>query len=104
MYLYSCCGVTALEFVISFLSYTKDFWVFYGINTEMFQCGCEFKSKTPFAIPWRFTAKINVPEKKFEFDFPPCKKELELFSMRCVCFTCAKDLFNPKRSIPMCHS
>uniref|UniRef100_A0AAQ6II12 Vitellogenin 3, phosvitinless n=1 Tax=Anabas testudineus TaxID=64144 RepID=A0AAQ6II12_ANATE len=78
-----------------FIGYTKDFWVFYGINTEMFQCGCEFKSKTPFAIPWRFTAKINVPEKKFEFDFPPCKKELELFSMSSNVYAVSRNIEDP---------
>nr|AVA30493.1 vitellogenin C [Scatophagus argus] len=64
-----------------FIGFTKDFWVFYGVNTELFQCGSEFKSKIPLAIPWKFAAKINVREKKFELDFPPCKKEFELFSL-----------------------
>lgn len=66
----------------SFFSFTKDFWVFYGISTELFQCGSEFKSKMPVAIPWKFTAKINIREKKFEVEFPSCKKELELFLVR----------------------
>ncbi|KAI9519363.1 hypothetical protein NQZ68_029530 [Dissostichus eleginoides] len=64
-----------------FIGFTKDFWVFYGINTELFQCGTEFKSKTPVAIPWNFSAKINVRERKFELDFPSCKKEVELLSV-----------------------
>ncbi|XP_063747653.1 vitellogenin 3, phosvitinless isoform X1 [Eleginops maclovinus] len=64
-----------------YIGFTKDFWVFYGINTELFQCGTEFKSKTPIAIPWNFSAKINVREKKFELDFPSCKKEVELLSV-----------------------
>ncbi|XP_034085697.1 vitellogenin 3, phosvitinless isoform X3 [Gymnodraco acuticeps] len=64
-----------------FIGFTKDFWVFYGINTELFQCGTEFKSKTQVAIPWNFSAKINVRERKFELDFPSCKKEVELFSV-----------------------
>ncbi|XP_070765014.1 vitellogenin 3, phosvitinless [Enoplosus armatus] len=64
-----------------FIGFTKDFWVFYGINTELFQCGSEFKSKMPLSIPWKFAAKINVREKKFELDIPPCKKEFELFSV-----------------------
>lgn len=67
-----------------FFSCTKDFWVFYGINTDLFQCGSELKSKMPFAIPWKFAAKINVREKKFELNFPPCKKEIDLFSVRYV--------------------
>lgn len=68
--------------VVCCFSFTKDFWVFYGINTDLFQSGCEFKAKTPFALPWSFVAKINVPAKKFELDFPPCRKEVEVFSVR----------------------
>ncbi|XP_062279606.1 vitellogenin 3, phosvitinless isoform X2 [Scomber scombrus] len=64
-----------------FIGFTKDFWLFYGINTELFQCGSEFKSKMPIAIPWKFAAKINVRERKFELDFPPCQKEFELLSL-----------------------
>lgn len=82
--LYSYYGVATTELTSSFFRFTKDFWVFYGLNTELFQCGSEFKSKMPIAIPWKFTAKINVREKKFELDFPPCKKEFELFSIRYV--------------------
>lgn len=56
--------------------------MFYGINTELFQSGSEFKSKSPIAIPWKVSAKINIPEKRFELDLVPCKKELELVSVR----------------------
>ncbi|XP_015826097.3 vitellogenin 3, phosvitinless [Nothobranchius furzeri] len=66
----------------AFAGNTKDFWVFYGINTDLFQCGSEFKSKVSTAVPWKFTANINVAEKRFELDFPTCKGEIELFSMR----------------------
>ncbi|XP_060934837.1 vitellogenin 3, phosvitinless [Limanda limanda] len=64
-----------------FIGYTKDFWVFYGINTELFQCGSELKSKMPIAIPWKFSAKINVRERKFELDLPACKKDIEIVSV-----------------------
>lgn len=61
---------------------TKDFWLFYGISTELFQCGSELKSKIPVSIPWRFTAKVNIKEKKFELDFPILKEEFEVASIR----------------------
>lgn len=38
----------------------------------------------PFAVPWKFTAKINIREKKFELDFVPSKKEFTLFGVRYV--------------------
>ncbi|XP_074491254.1 vitellogenin 3, phosvitinless [Sebastes fasciatus] len=78
-----------------FIGYTKDFWVFYGINTELFQCGTEFKSKTPIAIPWKFAAKINVAEKKFELDFPACKKEFELLSVSSNVYAVSRNIEEP---------
>nr|ADD63988.1 vitellogenin C [Thunnus thynnus] len=78
-----------------FIGFTKDFWVFYGINTELFQCGSEFKSKTPIAIPWKFSAKINVREKKFELDFPPCQKEFELFSLSSNVYAVSRNIEEP---------
>uniref|UniRef100_A0AAQ6AMA4 Vitellogenin domain-containing protein n=1 Tax=Amphiprion ocellaris TaxID=80972 RepID=A0AAQ6AMA4_AMPOC len=67
-----------------FIGFTKDFWMFYGINTEFFQSGSEFITKIPVSAPWKFTAKINAAQKKYEFDFPLCNKEIEFFSVRYV--------------------
>ncbi|XP_070687869.1 vitellogenin 3, phosvitinless [Pempheris klunzingeri] len=78
-----------------FIGFTKDFWVFHGINTELFQCGSELKSKMPLAIPWKFTANINVREKKFELDFPPCKKEFELSSVRSNVYAVSRNIEDP---------
>ncbi|XP_038571649.1 vitellogenin 3, phosvitinless [Micropterus salmoides] len=75
-----------------FIGYTKDFWVFYGINTELFQCGTEFKSKMPVAIPWKFAANINFKENKFELDFLPCKEEFELFSLRSNVYAVSRNI------------
>ncbi len=38
----------------------------------------------PIAIPWKFAAKINVREKRFELDFPAMKKDFELTSVKYV--------------------
>ncbi|KAF3690845.1 Vitellogenin [Channa argus] len=78
-----------------YIGFTKDFWVFYGINTELFQCGSEFKGKMPLAIPLTFAAKINFQEKKFEFDFPPCKKEIELFSFSSNVYAVSRNIEEP---------
>lgn len=68
---------------ISYLyRYTKDFWVYYGINTELFQSGVELKGSNSLAIPWKFAAKLNVRERKFELDFPRSNKEIEVYSFR----------------------
>ncbi|XP_071388725.1 vitellogenin 3, phosvitinless [Centroberyx affinis] len=78
-----------------FVGFTKDFWVFHGINTELFQCGVELKSKFPIAIPWKFTAKINIREKKFELDFPPCNKEFELASINSNVYAVSRNIEEP---------
>uniref|UniRef100_A0A8D3CBF9 Vitellogenin 3, phosvitinless n=1 Tax=Scophthalmus maximus TaxID=52904 RepID=A0A8D3CBF9_SCOMX len=80
-----------------FVGYTKDFWLFYGINTELFQCGSELKAKFPIAIPWKFSAKINVREKKFELDFPPCKKEIEIISVRSNVYAVSRNIEEPAK-------
>nr|AQV08209.1 vitellogenin C [Seriola lalandi] len=78
-----------------FVGYTKDFWVFYGINTELFQYGSELKAKNPIAIPWKFSAKINVREKKFELDFHPCKKEFEIVSVSSNVYAVSRNIEEP---------
>lgn len=75
-------------FTVVFLFYyypfsvTKNYWVFYGVNTELFQSGSEFRNKVPIGLPWKFTIKFNIPERKFELEFPPCTKEIPLISLR----------------------
>ncbi|KAG7259865.1 hypothetical protein CRUP_005066 [Coryphaenoides rupestris] len=58
-----------------FVGYTKDFWLFHGISTELFQCGTELKSKSSITLPWKFSAKVNIRERKFELDFPLAKSQ-----------------------------
>uniref|UniRef100_A0A4W6DUS7 Vitellogenin 3, phosvitinless n=1 Tax=Lates calcarifer TaxID=8187 RepID=A0A4W6DUS7_LATCA len=86
---------TTTQFICFFFSFTKDVWVFYGINTELFQCGSEIKTKNPLAIPWKFSAKINVREKKFELDFPPCKKEFEILSVSSDVYAVSRNIEEP---------
>ncbi|XP_054908990.1 vitellogenin 3, phosvitinless [Poeciliopsis prolifica] len=71
---------------------TKDFWVFYGVNTKIFQSGSELKLKRPLAVPWKFSAKLNVPEKKFELDFPPTTKEIEFLSTRSDVYAVSRNI------------
>uniref|UniRef100_A0A3Q3FKW0 Vitellogenin 3, phosvitinless n=1 Tax=Kryptolebias marmoratus TaxID=37003 RepID=A0A3Q3FKW0_KRYMA len=78
-----------------FAGVSKDYWVFYGINTDLFQCGFESKNKVPTAVPWKFTAKINVAEKKFELDFPLCKEEIELTSLRYDVYAVLRNIEEP---------
>ncbi|XP_061636482.1 vitellogenin 3, phosvitinless [Phyllopteryx taeniolatus] len=64
-----------------FVGCTKDIWLSYGINTELFQSGVEFKSKIPYSIPWKLSGKVNIREKKFELDIPLSKKEVDLITV-----------------------
>jgi len=63
---------------------TKDHFVFHGINTDLFQCGVELKSKTINNLPWAFDLKINVKEQKYEMNLTPKKTATELFSVKYV--------------------
>lgn len=72
--------------------------MFYGINTELFQCGSEVKSNIAFSLPWKVATKINIKEKKFEFDFPLLKDKFEVLSIRLFyyyfyCYCCCCSLF-----------
>ncbi|KAM3876377.1 vitellogenin 3, phosvitinless [Diretmus argenteus] len=78
-----------------FTGVTKDFWVTYGVNTELFQCGAELKSKVPTAIPWKFAAKMNIREKKLELDLPPWNKEFELFSVNSNAYAVYRNIEDP---------
>uniref|UniRef100_A0A8C7Z8D7 Vitellogenin 3, phosvitinless n=1 Tax=Oryzias sinensis TaxID=183150 RepID=A0A8C7Z8D7_9TELE len=78
-----------------FAGVTKDFWVFYGVNTELFQSGSEFHNKVPIGLPWKFTTKVNIPEKKFELEFPPCTKEIPLISMRADVYAISRNIAEP---------
>uniref|UniRef100_A0A3P8VDW2 Vitellogenin 3, phosvitinless n=1 Tax=Cynoglossus semilaevis TaxID=244447 RepID=A0A3P8VDW2_CYNSE len=81
-----------------FIGCTKDFWITYGINTELFQSGIEFKAKTQHAVPWKFSVKMNVREKKFEFDLPAFKKEVELFSVRSNVYVVSRNIEEPDKA------
>ncbi|KAM9385804.1 vitellogenin 3, phosvitinless [Pholidichthys leucotaenia] len=61
--------------------YTKDFGIFFGFNTELFQSGAEFKSKVSVAVPADLTAKVNLEKKHYELEIPTCKKESELLTV-----------------------
>ncbi|KAI7795403.1 vitellogenin C [Triplophysa rosa] len=63
-----------------FAGVTKDHFVFYGINTDLFQCGVEMKSKAVFGLPWAFDLKINVKERKYEMNLTPSKTATEMIS------------------------
>lgn len=63
---------------------TKDHFVFHGINTDLFQCGVELKSKIISALPWTFDLKINMEEHKYEMNLTPSKTVTELFSVKYV--------------------
>ncbi|KAG7514855.1 vitellogenin C [Solea senegalensis] len=78
-----------------FVGYSKDFFLYYGINTELFQSGTEVKAKIPLNIPWRFSAKINIPKKKFELDIPACKQEFEVLSVSSNVYAVSRNIEEP---------
>ncbi|XP_072294395.1 vitellogenin 3, phosvitinless isoform X2 [Eucyclogobius newberryi] len=79
-----------------FIGYTKNFWLFYGINTDLFQSAVEIKTTNPARIPWNFVAKLNVPERKFEVEFPRSKSELEFFSFSSNAYAISRNIIHPE--------
>uniref|UniRef100_A0A673ZCL1 Vitellogenin 3, phosvitinless n=1 Tax=Salmo trutta TaxID=8032 RepID=A0A673ZCL1_SALTR len=78
-----------------FAGFSKDQFVFHGINTDIFQCGAELKSKTVVAMPWEFSMKMNVKKNTFEIDLPPCKKETKLFSVKFDVYAVSRNIEEP---------
>nr|BAC06191.1 vitellogenin [Acanthogobius flavimanus] len=86
-----------------FIGYTKSFWLFYGINTDLFQSAVELKTKSPITIPWNFVGKFNTRERKFELEFPRSNREVEVFSFSSNVFAISRDIVNPEaaKRIPL---
>lgn len=61
-----------------------DYFVFHGINTNLFQSGVQLTGKTTMSLPWRASFKKNFKEKNYEVTFPPCKKNTEFFKLKYV--------------------
>uniref|UniRef100_A0A669D4K3 Vitellogenin 3, phosvitinless n=1 Tax=Oreochromis niloticus TaxID=8128 RepID=A0A669D4K3_ORENI len=78
------------------MGFTKDFWIFHGINTELFQCGSELKSKAPVELPFKLSAKLNVGKKLLELDIPACKKEFELISVSSNVYAVSRNIGDPE--------
>uniref|UniRef100_A0A3B4H4M0 Vitellogenin-like n=1 Tax=Pundamilia nyererei TaxID=303518 RepID=A0A3B4H4M0_9CICH len=78
------------------VGFTKDFWIFHGINTELFQCGSEMKSKAPVELPLKLSAKINVGKRVLELDIPACKNEFELISFSSNLYAVSRNIGDPE--------
>ncbi|KAK7128051.1 hypothetical protein R3I93_020596 [Phoxinus phoxinus] len=81
-----------------FAGVTKDNFVFHGINTDLFQCGVELKSKIITDLPWAFDLKINVKEQKYEMNLTPKKTVTELFSVNSNVFAVLRNIEDPSLS------
>ncbi|XP_067287144.1 vitellogenin 3, phosvitinless [Pseudorasbora parva] len=86
-----------------FVGVTKDHFVFHGINTDLFQCGVEIKSKMVIDLPWAFDLKINVKEQKYEMNLTPRKTVTELISATSNVFAVLRNIEDPSliKSTPM---
>ncbi|XP_077572922.1 vitellogenin 3, phosvitinless [Stigmatopora nigra] len=78
-----------------FVGCTKDLWLSYGINTELFQSGVEFKSKIPYSVPWKLNTRVNIKERKFQLDFPLSKNEIELIAVSSDVYAISRNIGAP---------
>ncbi|KAI4904260.1 hypothetical protein NFI96_031791, partial [Prochilodus magdalenae] len=74
---------------------TKDFFVFHGINTELFQCGAQLNSKTVLALPWKANLKKSASDKNYELNLTPCKKATELVSVNFNVYAVSRNAEDP---------
>ncbi|XP_077390473.1 vitellogenin 3, phosvitinless isoform X2 [Festucalex cinctus] len=81
-----------------FVGCTKDIWMSYGISTELFHSGVEFKSKIQYSIPWKLSAKVNIRERNFELDMPLSKKEVELITVSSDVYAVTRNIEAPTLS------
>lgn len=65
----------------------KDIWLYFGINTELFQVGNELRSKVVLSLPWNIDASLNFKEKKFEINLPSLKDDFEVVCIRLLLIT-----------------
>uniref|UniRef100_A0A673CLL0 Vitellogenin 3, phosvitinless n=1 Tax=Sphaeramia orbicularis TaxID=375764 RepID=A0A673CLL0_9TELE len=87
-----------------FIGYTKDLWLFYGINTKLFQSGAELKAKSPISFPWKFDATVNIKEKKYSLEFIPSSNEVEFFSFRSDVYAVSRNIEDEGKTTPMIPS
>ncbi|XP_036441837.1 vitellogenin 3, phosvitinless [Colossoma macropomum] len=78
-----------------FFGVAKDFFVFHGINTELFQCGAQLNSKMVVALPWKTDLKKNAKEKNYELNLTPCKKATELLSVNSDVYAVSRNIEDP---------
>ncbi|KAM9461855.1 vitellogenin 3, phosvitinless [Clarias gariepinus] len=72
-----------------------DYFVFHGINTELFQSGVQVNGKTSMSLPWKAGLKKNVKEKNYEVTFPPCMKPTEFFKVKFDIYTVSRNIEDP---------
>uniref|UniRef100_A0A3B4CH62 Vitellogenin domain-containing protein n=1 Tax=Pygocentrus nattereri TaxID=42514 RepID=A0A3B4CH62_PYGNA len=78
-----------------FFGVAKDFFVFHGINTELFQSGAQLNSKTVMALPWKTDLKLNAKENNYELNFTPCKNTMELLSVNSDVYAVSRHIEDP---------
>lgn len=85
--MYSSGGVWSLNyFILLYFSMVKQFWTFFGINTNLFQCAAELKTKTSILLPWDFRLRLDIDERKYSLEFPVPIIPYDIFKLRYVWF------------------
>lgn len=79
-----CINSQSYKDFISRFRVAMDYFVFHGINTDLFQSGVQLNGKTTVSLPWKAGLKKNVKEKNYEVTFPPCKNHTEFFTIKYV--------------------
>ncbi|XP_053094184.1 vitellogenin 3, phosvitinless [Pangasianodon hypophthalmus] len=78
-----------------FAGVAMDYFVFHGINTDLFQSGVQLNGKTTMSLPWKAGWKKNIKEKNYEITFPPCKKPTEFFKIKFNVYAASRNIEDP---------
>eukprot|EP00079_Xenopus_tropicalis_P024363 XP_012816966.2 PREDICTED: vitellogenin-A2-like [Xenopus tropicalis] len=63
-----------------------------GVNTPVIQSGLEYHGKFRLQAPAKLTAKLDMHEKNFKIETPPCQREVELLTARHQMFAVTRNV------------
>lgn len=83
------------SFVLIYFSLRKHLWTFFGVNTELFQCAAELKSKVSVYLPWDLSIHVEPDIKKLSVVVPIPMAVIHSFELRYDWFCFSADWQNP---------
>ncbi|EMP30297.1 Vitellogenin-1 [Chelonia mydas] len=74
------------------LSMVKDMIFVMGTNTHLFQAGLEAHAKVNVNLPMNIAATVNIKDKTFKVEIPPCSQETDVITLRSKTYAVTRNL------------